>query len=261
MSQLIIQQSATALRGGLTANFGAQGGTPPYAFSVAQYVAGISGAGGTIDPATGVYTAPPYARMNQRNFYDQVTVTDSVGATASTWILVGTSWMMVMDVLRTDLNLDVQHCYFWDQKIDMPEDNGLIIVIGLNRGKPLATNLGPVGAPAGQGQGPGWDQVQSWTQVNSTLDLHVYSRGMDAVFRLPEVFVSLDSPYSRAQQATCGFYLSKIPHDAVDASGVDGSAIPYHYVVSCEMIWTHSKTLQPPYFDNVPTPVVSAIQS
>ncbi|HVN66742.1 MAG TPA: hypothetical protein VMT55_00090 [Candidatus Sulfotelmatobacter sp.] len=257
---MTIAGSKSALRPGLQASFGAQGGTAPYVFSCSPYVAGVSGAGGTIDPATGLYTAPPTVRTDQRNFYDQVTVTDSTGAKATTSILVGWSWMMVLDVLRQDLGLDPEHCYFWDQKINMPEDSSLILVVGISRAKPLASNLVAAGDPV-EGGGPGWDQVTSYTQVNSSLDIHVYSRGMDASFRLAEVFASLQSPYSRTQQSANGFYLSKIPRNAVDASLIDGAAIPYHYVVSCEMIWTHSKTLTPPYYTQFPQPVVELIQA
>jgi hypothetical protein len=258
---LQVQQTATAIRPGLVAYFGATGGTAPYSFACSPFVQGVSGAGGSIDPASGAYTAPPSVNLDQHNFYDTITVTDSLGATGTASILVGISWMLVLDILRTDLTLDVTHCYFWDQKWDMPEDESLILILGVVNAKPIASNLTPAGTPGGMGQGPGWDQVQTSVQVKSTLDIHVYSRSMEALFRLPEVFASLQSPYSRAQQSANGFYLSKIPHNAVDGSGIDGDAIPYHYIVSCEMIWTHSKILTPPYYGSVPTPQITAIQA
>jgi len=260
---LVISQTQFAVRAGLTAQFGAAGGVAPYTFACSTYQAGVSGAGGTIDPSTGIYTAPSSVRPDPHNYYDTITVTDSSmpAVTGTATIFVGYSWQMVLDVLMRGLNLDSGHCYLWDQKIDMPTDAGLIIVIGIPRAKAVASNIFPSGAVADGAKGPGWDEVTTYSQVNSTLDLHAYSRSAQATYRLPEIFATLQGPYSRTQQSANGFYLSKIPHNAVDMSEIDGSAIPYHFVISCEMIWTHSKTLAPPFYSTVPQPVVSYIQS
>ncbi len=260
MSALSIQGTKTALVINNIPYFGASGGTPTYTFSVAPMVVGVSGAGGTINSSTGLYTAPSSVQPNSRNFYDTIIVTDSTGATAQAYIWVVYAWQLVGEILANDLAIAPERVYFWNQKIAMPTDNNLFLVLALARSKPLASNNAPTGTPVGSG-GPGWSQAISWTQVNSSMDIHVYSRGTDALYRLPEVFESLQSPYSRSQQRANGFYVSKVARNANDLSSVDGDAIPYHYVVSCEIIWTHMKTITPPYWATFPEPVVELVQA
>lgn len=260
MSALAIAGTKSALRPNNTASFGASGGTAPYVFSVAPAVPGsVGAAGGTINASTGLYTAPAAVQADPRNYFDSIVVTDSLGATASTPILVGQSWQMIAEIFKTSMNLTWDRFWFWDQKFTMPNDNNLFLVFALSRQKPLASNNRPSGTPIGQG-GPGWSNVTSSTQVSATLNIHVYSRGLDAINRLPEIFSIMQGPYSRNQQRANGVYLSKIPHDSNDLSSVDGAAIPYHFVIPCEIIYTNTFELTPPYWNQLPVPVVEYIQ-
>ena len=261
MSALTLAGTKTALRPGNTASFGASGGTSPYTFSVLAATP-LQGAGGTINASTGLYTAPASNVLAPRNSFDTIIVTDSAipTNTAQTMILVGPSWQMVAEIFKTAMNLNWDRFWFWDQKFNMPTDNNLFLVFSLSRQKPIASNTQPSGTPIGEG-GAGWSNATVWTQINATLDIHVYSRGLDAINRLPEIFQIMQGPYSRSQQRANGFYLSKIPHQANDLSSIDGSAIPYHYVISCEIIYTNSFELAPPYWNTVPLPVVEYVQA
>jgi len=255
---LAIIGTKSALLPNNTASFIGTGGTGPYTYSVAPFVLNMSGAGGTINSSTGLYTAPATVQTSPRNFYDQVIVTDSATPTPNTAtanVLVGYPWMLVADILITALSLTLDRVYFWNVKDNMPKDNSMFLVIAMPRQKPIASNNYPSGTAIDEG-GPGWSQATSWTQVNSTLDIHVYSRGLDALYRLPEIFAALQGQYCRNQQRACGFYLSKVPHNAVDVSGIDGAAIPYHYVISLECIWTFSYTQAPPYWATFAEPEI-----
>ena len=258
---LTIAGTKTALTVNNTASFGASGGTSPYTFSVAPYEYGVSGAGGTIDSSTGLYTAPATVQNNPRNYYDTVIVTDSSSPslTAQTTILVGYPWMMIADILRVGMGLSLDRVWFFDQKVDMPKDGKMFLTIGLPRQKPLASNLAPAGIIVGSG-GPGWNKALVWTQISGTIDIHVQSRELDAINQMPRLFRVLQGPYSRNQQRACGLYLAKLPQNSVDVSGIDGAAIPYHFVVSVEAIWTQSEVLEPEYWDTFPTPQVTYIQ-
>ena len=246
---LTIAGTKTALLPGLTASFMASNGTAPYAYSVVP-----GGAGGTIDQ-NGNYTAPPKLGSSPRQYYDQIQVTDGAQSTASVYILVGTPWMLVGEIIVSALYLPLDRLWFWNQKQDMPMDDRIFIAISIPIQKPYSSGSFPSGNPVGQG-GPGADQVTKYCAVAATLDLHIYSRGTDALNRLPEVFMALSGPYSQQQQDANGFYLAKLPHNAVDVSDVDGDAIPYHYVVSVDMIYTQTLVIQPDYFGTLPTPQI-----
>jgi uncharacterized repeat protein (TIGR03803 family) len=78
VTPLTIAPTNVTLRGGQTQTFSATGGTPPYTFGFAQ-----NDSGGTMDPASGLYTAGPTDTV-----LDTVRVTDSLAATALATVAV-----------------------------------------------------------------------------------------------------------------------------------------------------------------------------
>lgn len=84
---LTVTPNATVVVINQTLDFGALGGFPPYSFSVASGL-------GTIDPATGLFTAPPSDGTTV------IRVTDSVSATADAEVTVALN-------VTTDINYDV----------------------------------------------------------------------------------------------------------------------------------------------------------
>jgi hypothetical protein len=255
VSDLTIQGTKTALGPGLTASFGAQGGTPPYSYSLAPFVQGKQGAGGSIDSASGLYTAPSEVNKDPRNFYDTVIATDSSSPvlTAQTTILVGRPWNLLCEIFQKELGLPTNRVWTWNQKQDMPQDGKMFIILERPRSKPIGSGVMPVGTPVGPG-GPGYNSTKIWSMVSATLDIHLYSRSNEADDRQAEVFAALTGPYCRSQQEANGFYLASVPQNSVDISGVDGTAIPYHFVISVIMMYKFEKVIAPPYFDDVPKP-------
>jgi hypothetical protein len=247
----------TALLPGLTASFAAAGGTAPYSYSVVQYQPGVTGAGGSIDPVSGLYTAPASMPLDPRNFYDQVVATDSSNppVTAKAFVMIGQPWMLVGEIILRVLGLPIDRLWFWKQKVQMPKDPGLFIAISIPHQKPFSSGNFPSGQTTQNG--PGADLVTKYSAVQATLDIHLYSRNLEALNRLPEVFMALAGPYSETQQETNGFYLAKLPHNAVDMSEVDGDAIPYHYVVTVEMMYTVTKQISPDYYSTVAAPTIT----
>lgn len=248
MSPISIAGTKTALRAGLTASFLASGGTAPYTYSVDP-----NGAGGTVDPS-GNYQAPAATPTDPRRFYDFVRAKDSAGATAAVPILVGAPWQLVGEVIQQELGLALDRWFFWNQKAFQPKDDLLYVPIGIAFQKPYSSGKFPSGAATQAG--PGADQVTKFTAVQATLDIHLISRGLDAINRLPEVFTALCGPYSEQQQEANGFFLARLPHQATDLSGLDGDAIPYHYVVSIDMMYQFTQVVSPDYYGTLPTPTI-----
>ena len=112
---LALAQSKTALAINLTASFLASGGSSPYAYSVLP-----GGAGGAIDSSTGLYTAPAVVPSDPSLLYDTIQVTDSLAATASAQILVGTPLLLFCEILQRQLGLANGRVFIWDQKIFNP---------------------------------------------------------------------------------------------------------------------------------------------
>lgn len=235
---LTLAQTKTALAPGLTASFLASGGTPAYVYSV---IAG--GAGGTIDSSTGIYTAPAVVPSNPAQAYDTIQVTDSLAATATSQILVGTALILLCEIIQSEMSLARGRVYLWDQKIFQPKDSGLYVIVGETNLKAFANNSVP--DPNG-----GNNVIQS-VNMMTTLDINAISRGPEARNRKEEILLALSSIYSEKQQEGNSFFIGKLPPGSrfTNLSFVDGAAIPYRYQISINMQYTVTKTKAVDYYD------------
>lgn len=247
-----VQGTKFATRPGLTTSFEASGGVAPYTYSLAQGQV----AGGTIDPSSGLYTAPARVPEDPRSFYDYIIATDSTGAQSpgygeagNCWISVGHCWQLVAEIYRHELGLPLGRVFLFDQKVDLPEDNRPFVVISIPGMSLIGSGIKPNGTFGTNGL-PGWDQQLKWAQINYHMDIHLYSRDMDGLNRLPAMFMAASGLYSRQVQQENGFYISTLPRNVVNLSGLDGAAIPYHYIISIEAFYTNQWTTGSEYFDD-----------
>lgn len=244
---ITLQATKRALGPGLTASFLASGGTAPYVYTMAA-----TGAGGTINASTGLYTAPAEVPSDPDKFFDTIKVTDNVGATKTLKILVGTPWMLFWEVLQSVLKLSPEMIWFQNQKQFEPTDatKGMWVVLMFPNLKAFASGLHPAGT------GNAWDKTEKWANFSGPVDIHIMSRDSAALNRKEEVVMALTGPYARAQQTANSFYIGRIPHNIVDISGVDGAAIPWHFVVSVELQYGSSKVFDSEYFDDFLNPQI-----
>jgi len=248
---LVITQTKTALGPNLTASFAVAGGVAPYSWTVLP-----SGAGGSINSSTAIYTAPPAVSNVTTGFYDTIQVTDSsvTPLVATSQIMVGNYWMLILEIIQKIMNLSPEQIWMFDQKTFQPDDNSLSpwVILMLPSQKTFASGLHPAGTPVGQG-GAGWNQTEKWANFSGPMDIHLISRDLSALNRKEELVMCLDGPYSRAQQVANSFYIARIPHSIVDVSGIDGADITYHYVISVEVQHGSSRMFPTEYFDTFQT--------
>jgi hypothetical protein len=239
---LAIQINTQALAPRCKAAAGAFGGVEPYVFSVVP-----GGAGGSIDPVTGLYTAPAVYG------FDIVRVTDNNGATADVRVLVASALELFCDILRRELNLENDQVYLWDQKFQPPKDTRLYIAVGVVSSKPFGNGNYP------DGSGPGLSQDQS-VNMQATLSVDIFSRGVSALQRREEVLMALTSWYSKSQQETNSFYIAPLTTTFVNISELDGAAIPYRFSLAVNIQYMVRKVSPQPYFDTFNAPQIELEQ-
>ena len=198
MTTLTLSQSFTAIGPNVTASFLGVGGQRPYSYAV---VAG--GAGGTINSRTGIYTAPAIASASPTQVSDTITITDAASATASSSILIGTPLILFCDIIQQGLGLADGRVYLWDQKINMPTDYSMFVVVSVGLSKPFANTLDYSTNNSG-----GLSQIQS-VNVYDLLDIDIISRGPEARDRKEEVIMALNSTYAAQQMAANSFYIGR----------------------------------------------------
>ena len=226
---LQIYQNATAIAPNLSMPFAANGGVPPYNYFVVP-----GGAGGTIDSATGQYTAP--FRTGRT---DTIKVVDSIASVAFAEVIVGTPEMLLCDIIQTQLNLSQGQVYLWDQKINIPEVFQMYVILRTLRCRPFGnTNYYD-----------GENTIQS-TNFLSVVTIDILSRGTEARDRKEEVVMALRSDYAEQQQEMNSFFIGSIPTDFIDLSQEDGAAIPYRFNISVMIQYFVSKTVPVSYYDS-----------
>jgi hypothetical protein len=240
---ITVNQSATAVAPFIQASFGATGGDEPYLYTVLP-----DGAGGSIDPTTGIYTAPGFVQEDPRKVFDTIQVEDYSGEKATARILVGTPLMLLCEIVRRELALGDRYVYLWDQKIEQPKDEKLYIAVSLLTAK-VVGNVSGVASVSGGGL-----NSEQFVSMRASVTLDVISRSTAALHRKEEVLMALASVYSRQQQDANSFSVATIPMAFVNLSQVDGAAIPYRYQITVGMFYAQPRVKPAPYYDDFRAP-------
>lgn len=240
---LVLNQSVTAVGVNSPASFVATGGVAPYVYSVIP-----GGPSGTINSSTGFYKGPTTASSDPKKAYETILVTDSLGATATAQILVGTSLVLFCDIIQNGMGLSNDQIWLWEQKIFQLQDSRLYIVVSVPACEPFA-NINQPNPITGS-----FNQVQSVNML-AHLQVDIISRGPEARDRKEEVVLALNSVYSEQQQEANSFFVSRLNYKFINLSNLDGAAIPYRYSISLQMQYMVTLTKPAPYFGtfNVPS--------
>lgn len=244
MSLSIIQNVSAIGYGGLSTSFVGVGGTGSLTYSVLP-----GGAGGTIDASTGIYTSPAQIPLTPQTSVDTIQVEDSLSATATTTILIGTALELVCDIIQTEMGLDNGRVYLWDQKINEPTDSGLWVAVSMPLCKPFGNNISFDGSMGFQS-----NQVLN---LVANVDVDILSRGPSARDQKEFVVMALNSVYSEQQQEANGFQISRLTTSFINLSQIDGAAIPYRYKISFRLNYAVVKAEPVPYFDTFEEPEVT----
>lgn len=228
---MLLTATATAISPGLTSSFLASGGTAPYTYSIKT-----SGAGGSINSSTGIYTAPD----TMSNLPDVIEAQDSLGSTAELSIMVGNHLLLFCDIIKEGMDLDSSQVYVYNQKINIPTDSKMYVAVGVQSCKPYSNSLSY--------DASGY-AIQS-TNFQSTVSIDIMSRGTDARDRKEEIIMALNSHYSIQQQERNSFSIGRIPTSFTNLSEVEGSAIPYRFNISVNLQYFVKKTSETAYYDN-----------
>lgn len=203
--------------------FGATDGVEPYTFSVS------GGNSGTIDAASGIYTAPP------RSGVFTITATDANGDSDSIDIVVMSHLKLFCDIIQQEMGLENDQVYIYNQKFDIPPDERLYVAIGVNQIKPFGSRNFHDGSGAGL-------ESQQYGSFQANLSINIMSRNTDALERKEEVLLALNSTYSEQQQNNNSFYVAPLTSSFANLSQVEGAAIPFRFNISVNIQYAIKKT-------------------
>lgn len=234
---ITVTSNTQAIMPGRSARFLASGGTQPYSYAVAP-----DGAGGTIDPLTGVYQAPATLNANPARMSDTILVTDAVADEGSRSILIGSVFMLICDIIQREMGLGANQVYAWDQKINIPKDSELYVAVGVMSVKPFSNVRKYEGSEDGL-------MESQYANFRALISIDILSRSPAARDRKEEIVLALGSNYSQSQQEHNAFNIGKITSSFVNLSEIDGAAIPYRYSIMTHVLYVITKSKPINYYD------------
>ena len=243
-----VLQSITHIMPNIITFFGASGGVAPYVFTLEP-----DGAGGTIDPATGKYTAPSTINTDAQKTIDTIKVTDDVGDFETSQIFICSPLEMLCDIIRKEMELNEGQVHIFDQKFTVPNDSRIYVSVGELSEKPFAKSKKQE-VIAGK-----LYEVQTENfRLISNVD--IYSKSTEALYRKSEAAMAINSDYAIRQQEANNFHIAPLTGQMNNISEIDGSGIPYRFNFSVTMKFAKSKVKLIPYYDTFETPSVETEQ-
>jgi hypothetical protein len=233
---MIIRQTSNAVRPNVPVSFLASLGEEPYLYEV---IAG--GAGGTINPATGAYTAPSRYYSEGEKVLDTIRVTDYSGETATATVLVGSPLAIVADIIQTFMGLAPGRVFFWDQKIMQPTDSDIYITLSNVASKPFSSNTA---------FDPDTGKQCQMVSSMDIIDIDMKSRGPAARDRKNELIMAFNSNYASNQLLLNSIKIGSLPTKVTNLSMADGAAIPYWYKTTVTLTYAEMLRNDTEFFDS-----------
>jgi hypothetical protein len=140
--------------------------------------------------------------------------------------------------------------YLWDQKLNIPSDDGLYIAVGVLMVKPFSNNV------VNNSNLVGFEEAQS-VNVMATLSIDILSRGPSARDRKEEIIMALRSNFATQVQEKQGFYIAGISSAFTNLSEIEGAAIPYRFNISVNIQYFIVKKKQIDYYDTYSKDVIT----
>ncbi len=147
---------------------------------------------------------------------------------------------LLRDIVKQEMNLKDDRINIYNQKFDIPDDDGLQVFIEYKYSKPYA-NRNYAKIVDGN-----YQEVQS-LNTQEQIIVGVYSRNLDALNRKEEVVMALLSTYSQQTQEKNSFQIARIA-PIQDLSFVEGAGILYRFDIAVTVLaWYEKVKTQVPY--------------
>ena len=184
----------------------------------------------------------------------------------------------IVDIINEEMDMPTGSVWLRDQNPQIPNDNGLYIVVGIVSSRVMSAETRMIPAPEPNEStwdqpGQTWDEAgQNWDQpyqvqtqiseavVQEMVQIDVLSRAMTALQRNWEVIAAMNSFYSQQQQELQNFKIFRIPQNWINTSSAEGGSILNRYTITfpCFVWYRKQKVLTAnggDYYDDFTTRV------
>jgi hypothetical protein len=162
---------------------------------------------------------------------------------------------VIADIIQTELEMDEGKVMIYNQKYNIPSDDGLYIVLQYLGSKAIGNNNYAVATTEGM------NEIQEAATAD-LIQIDIMSPekadgSNEARARKNEVVMALKSMYAQQQAEKYGISISNIPTTWVDASGAEGTAILTRFSITITAFSITRKIKAAEYFDTFQEPEIN----
>lgn len=128
----------------------------------------------------------------------------------------------VCDILKVGMNLQDDQIWIYNQKVDIPNDKRLYVVVSLRSETVIGNNIEEKDVTSGE-------EEVIWSNVVSDIGIELFSYNVNALNRRYEVLSSMRSTYSIQKQEALNFNIGRRPIAFFDSSFLAPSARLYSF--------------------------------
>lgn len=147
----------------------------------------------------------------------------------------------VCDILKVGMNLDNDQIWLYNQKVDIPNDKRIYVVVSLKKEEVFGNNIEIK-------ETNGLDEV-IWTNLVSDVGIELFSYNTNALNRRYEVLGSMRSVYSVQKQEELNFNIGRNPTVFLDSSFMSLTARLYSFYYEYRITHVEHSSRPVEYFD------------
>lgn len=162
-------------------------------------------------------------------------------------------------LMESQMDLKTGTFIIYNQKYNIPDDDGLHGYIACVRGKPFGSSLYYQNVPATEADDARLEEVQSMN-IQETYTINVYSKDGSARQRNHEVIFALHSTASQQMQERYSCRMGYIPTQMIDVSHVEGAARLNRYSLTFQLLRAYTRTRPIEFYDTFTIPPALTIE-
>lgn len=149
----------------------------------------------------------------------------------------------VCNIVKKGMNLSDDQIWIYNQKIDIPNDNRLYVVVSLKNESIFGNNI------QYQDANNGLEEV-IWTNLVSDVSIELFSYNTQALNRRYDILTSMRSTYSLQQQELYNMNISRQPTVFLDSSFASPTARLYSFYSEFRITHIEKNTRSVEYYDD-----------
>lgn len=169
----------------------------------------------------------------------------------------------IVDIIGKYMELKADQIWIRNQTRKIPNDDGLYVTVGFVDGVPYSSKseIETVGITP-PGDADPYEEVRETVtlHVGENIQIDIYSRNNDSLFRRWEILQALASIYSKQAQEKYDFKIARVPKNFLNSSMTEGGSTlnKFSCLVTCLTMHSKQKVLESnsgQYYDDFRTRV------